>query len=170
MSPSDAGIGQHLLDDLRRAYAGDAWYGPPLVALLRDVPGSAAAARPIPGAHSIWEVVLHLTSWTREVTRRLRGAPPRPPVEGDWPDVGEPGDWSWLAAREALAEAQRDAEAAVAAFDPARWHERVGGAERDATLGSGVSFATMVSGLAQHHAYHGGQIGLLRKGVLAAAL
>jgi hypothetical protein len=168
VSPSDAGIGQHLLDDLRRAYAGDAWHGPALTTVLRDVPGSAAAARPIAHGHSIWEIVLHLTSWTREVTRRLRGASPRAPVEGDWPEVGEPGDWSWLAAREALAEAQRDAEAAVAAFDPGRWQEPVGG-ERDAPLGSGVTFAVMVSGLAQHHAYHGGQIALLRKGVLPAA-
>ena len=40
---------------------------------------------PIPGAHTIWEIVLHLTAWTREVDRRVLGGEPRFPEEGDWP-------------------------------------------------------------------------------------
>ena len=47
-------------------------------------------------------------------------------------------------------------------FAEDRWSEPVGTA-RDAPLGTGVSFAAMVAGLVQHDAYHGGQIGLLRK-------
>jgi hypothetical protein len=50
----------------------------------------------------------------------------------------------------------------VRAFPAKRWTERVGGA-RDAPLGTGVTYAAMVSGLLQHSGYHGGQIGLLRR-------
>jgi hypothetical protein len=51
---------------------------------------------------------------------------------------------------------------AVRRYPAERWARRVGG-ERDAPLGTGVTYAEMVQGLLQHDAYHGGQIGLLRK-------
>jgi hypothetical protein len=50
----------------------------------------------------------------------------------------------------------------VARVPEARWRDQVGG-ERNAALGTGVSYAAMLAGLVQHDAYHGGQVGLLRK-------
>lgn len=41
----------------------------------------------------------------------------------------------------------------------------MGGAARDLPLGTGVSFHVMLRGLAQHDAYHTGQISLLKKGL-----
>ncbi|MDF1506305.1 DinB family protein, partial [Roseisolibacter sp. H3M3-2] len=75
-----------LADTLRRSVDGHAWHGPSLVELLEGVDAHAAATRAVPGAHTIWELVLHLTAWTREVARRVDGAAPAMPVEGDWPD------------------------------------------------------------------------------------
>ena len=37
------------------------------------------------------------------------------------------------------------------------------GTDRDAPLGSGVSYAAMMQGLLQHDAYHLGQVALLKK-------
>ena len=47
--------------------------------------------------------------------------------------------------------------------------ERSGGSisDRDAALGTGVTHRAMVNGLVQHHAYHTGQIVLLRKALQA---
>jgi hypothetical protein len=67
---------RRLADELRRAWEGPVWHGPALGELLEEVTAAEAAAHPIPGAHSIWEIVLHATGWAREVDRRLRGGEP----------------------------------------------------------------------------------------------
>jgi uncharacterized damage-inducible protein DinB len=151
-----------LVDDLRRAYGGNAWHGLALVELLRGVTAADAAAHPLAGSHSIWEIVLHMTAWTREVARRLRGGAVQQPLEGDWPPVGETTDQTWTAALADLAAAHADLEQAVLAFPEERLDSMVG-PERDPALGTGVSYRVTVSGLAQHDAYHGGTIAMLKR-------
>jgi hypothetical protein len=68
-----------LATDLERAVSGQPWHGPSLAMLLEGVTARDAAAHPIAGAHSIWELALHLTAWTDEVARRLGGAAPSEP-------------------------------------------------------------------------------------------
>jgi hypothetical protein len=151
-----------LSEQVRLAEAGPAWHGAALAENLDGIDAAQAASRPVPEAHSIWEIVLHLTGWTREVARRLQGGRPGQPVEGDRPAVGRVSEEAWGRTRAALSEAHSGLADAVGRFPESRWTEQVGG-ERDAPLGTGVSYAAMVAGLAQHAAYHGGQIGLLRK-------
>ena len=152
-----------LYGDLARAYDGEPWHGPSITALLADVDALTAAARPIPDAHSVWELVLHLAAWTGEVARRLRGEPPAEPAEGDWPPVAAPrDDAAWREARARLAAAQADFLAALAACPEERLRSIVG-QTGNPTVGSGLTYAAMVSGLAQHYAYHGGQVAVLKR-------
>jgi hypothetical protein len=58
-----------FLDQSRRILDGDPWYGAAIMEVLEGITHQQAAARPIPGAHNIWELVLHMTGWVREVTR-----------------------------------------------------------------------------------------------------
>ena len=51
---------------------------------------------------------------------------------------------------------------AVESMDEDRLMDVIGNA-RDRSLGSGVSRYVSLHGLVQHHAYHGGQIALLKK-------
>ena len=157
MSPIDV-----LADLWRRSCWSDPWHGSSLGALLRDVDAATAAAHPIEGGHSIWEVVLHLTGWTDEVTRRLAGHAPAMPQAGDWPAPAEPGAVRWRETLDALAEAQGRLERAIVGFPADRLAELVGH-ERDAPLGTGVSYEGLIQGSLQHNAYHGGQIALLRR-------
>jgi len=53
---------QRLEEQLERALEGEAWHGPSLLEVLEGVSAHQAAAHPIAGAHSIWELVLHLCS------------------------------------------------------------------------------------------------------------
>ena len=62
-----------LEGQLRSAFEGPAWHGPAVLELLRDVTPAEAATRPIGGAHTIWELVLHLTACYDLVLRRMRG-------------------------------------------------------------------------------------------------
>ena len=157
MSPTEV-----LADQWRRSCWSDPWHGSSLGALLRDVDAATAAAHPIEGRHTIWEVVLHLTGWTDEVARRLEGHAPAMPQAGDWPHPVEATAPNWQRVLDALAEAQGRLERSIVAFPAERLAERVGH-ERDAPLGTGVSFEGLIQGALQHNAYHGGQIALLRR-------
>ena len=160
-----------IAGELERGFAGQPWHGPSVTSVLQGVTAAEAAARPLPAAHSIWEIVLHMTGWTREVARRLHGGEPAMPAGGDWPAppaAGDPAlpalDIAWERAVAALHEAHREVIAALAAFPEERLREHVGLGWHDLPLGTGVPYRVMLHGLAQHHAYHAGQIAVLRKG------
>ena len=148
---------------LREAIDGTPWHGPSLRSALDGIDVAAAAARPIAQAHSAWEIVLHLTGWTREVANRLEGKGPGPPALGDWPEIGPVDEGRWNAARDDLFSAHEELVAALGRFPESRLSDRIGGA-RDAPLGTGVSYREMILGALQHDAYHSGQIALLKKG------
>ena len=156
------GLGAFLSDQVLLAHDGPAWHGAALAENLHGLTAPEAAARPVAGGHSIWEIVLHAAAWAGEVRRRLEGGRPSLPAEGDWPPVTDASARAWTAAREHLRASHEALALAVGAFPQRRWSERVGG-EPDAPLGTGVTYAAMVSGLLQHSGYHGGQIGLLRR-------
>jgi uncharacterized damage-inducible protein DinB len=151
-----------LIRQLEATHQGDPWYGTSREKLLEGITAVQASAKPVPGGHSIWEQVLHMTAWTREVTRRVRGAEPKPPVEGDWPAPRTGTEPEWSDAREDLARAHRELIAALGAQPPGRWTQPVG-PTREPGLGTGLSVIEMVIGLAQHEAYHIGQIAMLRR-------
>lgn len=157
--PSSAAYLANLLD---RGYREDPWHGPPTAELLRDLDAHTAAARPVAEGHSIWELVLHMTGWQGEVQLRLGGASPTYPAEGDWPEVGEPSEERWQAARAALKASTERLQAAIAALTEDALDRRVGVA-RDRPLGAGVTLRDTILGIVQHNAYHSGQIALLRR-------
>jgi uncharacterized damage-inducible protein DinB len=146
---------------LRKAVSGDPWHGSSLGRLLEGI-DAATAARPLENAHSIWEIVLHLTGWTREVARRLSGVEPGQPARGDWPATGPVDEESWSRAKSDLLAAHEELAAALERLPSSMLEERVG-LERDAPLGTGVTYREMVLGALQHDSYHGGQISLLKK-------
>jgi uncharacterized damage-inducible protein DinB len=129
--------------------------------LLRDVDAGQAARRPVGGGHSIWEIVLHLTAWQREVARRLEGEPPGLPAEGDWPPAPEPTPAAWRQAVESLAGATQALALAAGRLDATQRDRRVG--ESDRPLGTGVTIGEMLVGILQHNAYHSGQVALLKR-------
>lgn len=151
-----------IVDQLQRAYNGDAWYGPSVRAALESVDARHADRRPEPTAHTICEIVLHMTAWTREVTRRLRVGIAQEPEEGDWPAATAAGDHDWRAIVAALDEANAELVRAMSALDDGQLEDRIGDV-RDRALGSGVSRYVTLHGVIQHHVYHAGQISLLTK-------
>jgi uncharacterized damage-inducible protein DinB len=151
-----------IVDQLQRAFSGDAWYGPSVRAALEGVHAREAVARPEPAAHTICEIVLHMTAWTREVTRRLRLGIAHEPEPGDWPVAAAADEEGWTAILAALDAANRELVEVIAALDEAHLQHRIGDV-RDRALGSGVSRYVTLHGLVQHHVYHAGQISLLKK-------
>jgi uncharacterized damage-inducible protein DinB len=151
-----------LRQELHQVYDGDPWHGSSITAVLDGINAEVAAMRSIPGAHSIWEIVLHMAAWTREVASRVGGADAKNPPE-DWPAPRfGGGEQAWQLAKDDLAAAQRELEDAVNAIQPKdllRWV----GDQRDPALGTGMPVGTVIRGLIQHHTYHEGQIALLKR-------
>jgi uncharacterized damage-inducible protein DinB len=147
-----------LEGQVRRAFEGEAWHGPAVLEILADVSVEAAAAHPIPGSHSIWEIVLHLAATYRVVLRRIQGHSGSLSPEEDWPAVGAPEAERWHEAVEELRRLNREVRLAILAFAEDRL---------DQVLAAGHSSAYLhFAGLPQHDAYHAGQIALLRKALV----
>ncbi len=151
-----------IIDQLEREYDGDPWHGSPLTSILEGVTAEKAAAKPAAGAHSIWELVLHMTAWKGEVRRRLSGAPASDPEEGDWPAAGPqtPARWS-----DALARLKAAHDALIAAIRqlPENGLFESTNDPRNRPLGTGVSYYVLLHGIVQHDVYHSGQIAILKK-------
>jgi hypothetical protein len=147
---------ERIEDQLRRGMEGEAWHGPAVLELLAGVTWAQAQARPIAGAHSIWELVLHLGGAYRLVIRRLRGDATQLGPDEDWPPVPEPTEGNWRAAVEGLRSLNAEARRAVAGFDPDRLDEPL---VADPPYPAHTQFV----GLTQHDLYHAGQIALLKR-------
>jgi uncharacterized damage-inducible protein DinB len=123
-----------LREDLRSVYDGSPWHGSSIRDVLTGVDAESAALKSIPNAHTIWELVLHMTGWTREVASRVRGADAKSPPE-DWPTPRTGGgEAAWQSAQDELAAAHKDLGKAVDSLQPEdllRWI----GDQRDITRG-----------------------------------
>jgi uncharacterized damage-inducible protein DinB len=153
---------ERIVDQLQREHNGDPWHGSPLLQILNGVSVEEAAARPVRGAHSIWELVLHVTAWKNEVRHRVNGRLAGEPEEGDWPMVGDPSPARWADALDKLQAAHERLEADVRAFPESRLFEPTND-PRNRELGTGVSYYTLLHGIAQHDVYHAGQIAILKR-------
>jgi uncharacterized damage-inducible protein DinB len=153
-----------IVDQLEREHSGDPWHGSPLSVILEGISHEQAAAARLAGAHSIWELVLHITGWKNEVRHRLSGAPAREPEHGDWPPVGSPTAERWIEAREKLELSHRLLVSAVKDFPEPKLFIPSNDA-RDRERGVGVSYYELLHGIVQHDVYHAGQIAILKKGL-----
>jgi uncharacterized damage-inducible protein DinB len=144
---------RRLEDQLRRACEGEAWHGPSLLEALDGVTPEQAAARPIPGAHTILELVLHLAGTYRLVLRRLNGDGRQLAPAEDWPPASAD---HWPAAVRELKRLHDELMRAVAGFPEGRL-------DRPLVLEAPYTAYTQFIGTTQHDLYHAGQILLLRR-------
>ncbi len=150
-----------IRDELERMYQGPAWHGPSLLEALHGVGAGEAAARPLPGAHSIYELTHHVAAWIDEVRSRLLGAAPGQPAVGDWPPANVAVDeHAWREALGRLDAVHHALLETLATFRDAQL-ERTYPSVDPNTPGV-VTFYVLLHGLVQHNAYHAGQMVLLR--------
>ncbi len=143
-------------DQLKRAFEGKAWHGPSVSEVLAGVTAEQAAARPIIGAHSIWELVLHIATWERVGRRRIQElAPIDVSDDEDWPAVGDTSEAAWTSTLEELRRHHEALRAAIRELDEARLD--------DIVPGTTYSVYFLLHGVIQHDLYHAGQIALLKK-------
>ena len=145
-----------LAKQIERTVTGPMWHGPALTDVLDGVTHEPAAARPIPSAHSIWELVLHIAAWAEIANARVHGQSlGDPTADEDWPTVSANGAEAWRLATDRMRESYRQLAAAARELGDDQLDARVAGLE--------YSVDFLLRGVVEHGTYHGGQIALLRK-------
>lgn len=147
---------QRIDEQMKRAFEGPAWSGPSVLEALEGVTAARAARRPIRGAHSIWEIALHIAVWQDVVRRRALGEKFNPTDAQDWPAVKVKTQAAWSAALRKLKSTHKALREVLATYDDARL---------DVPMVPGGSTAyVQFHGAIQHDLYHAGQIAVLKKG------
>lgn len=155
-----------IADQLGRMAEGEAWHGASIREALEGITPAQAASRPIGNAHTIWEIVHHMTAWAAEVEARLRRDARALVGSADWPPVTKTDAAAWTAAKDALTQAHVRLRMTIREFPPSRLGDPV----PNPTDAASVSFYVMLHGLAQHDAYHTGQIAMLKKALIGSAV
>jgi uncharacterized damage-inducible protein DinB len=147
---------RQLANHIKRTVTGPMWHGPSLDEVLAGVSHETAAAQPIAGAHSIWELVLHVTVWADIARARLQGERISDPPPGqDWPSAGQTTAAAWTSAIERMRESHSALASDVKQLDDARLAEKITGLD--------YTVSNLLHGVIEHGTYHGGQIAILKK-------
>ena len=146
-----------------KALEGDAWHGPSVLETLEGVTVEQAAAHPIAGAHSIWELVLHLCGTYDLVLRRLGGDGRQLTKSEDWPSVPEARAENWSDSVRVLKQLNEDLREAIRSFP-------VEDLDQPLVPEAPYTAYTQFIGITQHNLYHAGQIALLKKALLVDLL
>ena len=159
-----ASIQRLLAENLQPAPGRRGWHGGPTpLGALRGVGADQAVWRPGLGRKCIWELALHIAYWKYAVRRRLEGAEggrreerfPRSP--SNWPSTpAEPDAAAWAADVQLLRDEHVRLVETVRRISPA-WLDRKPPGSRQWTYGE------LIVGVAQHDAYHTGQMQLVKR-------
>ena len=148
-----------IRDQFRRAFDGDAWHGPSVMALLNGVTAAQAAAHPVPGVHSIWELTEHIRAWEGACLRRLNGDPAQLPQEEDWVPLSDFSEAAWEKTKQELRDTHERLLQAIGVVDESRLDQPI--IDHPEIKFSSV-YVTLHGGV-QHDLYHAGQIAILKK-------
>src|SRR5207245_2464097 len=111
-----------------------------------------ASTRPLPSAHTIWELVLHIELWARVALEASQGIP-MPKLYGtekDWDPAAVGDEAAWTRAKQNLFQTCEQLAHAMEGFTDSRLQDTVPGRRYD--------FYYLFHGIVQHSLYHGGQI------------
>ena len=132
------------------------------MALLNGVTAAQAAAHPISGVHSIWELTEHIRAWEGACLRRLNGDPAQLPPEEDWVPLSDFSEAAWEKTKQELRDTHEQLLQAIGAVDESRLDQPI--IDHPEIKFSSV-YVTLHGGV-QHDLYHAGQIAILKKALV----
>ncbi|MBX9601600.1 MAG: DinB family protein [Bryobacteraceae bacterium] len=149
---------RRFCDQLKRSYEGHAWHGPGVRESVEGLTAAQAAMRPLASAHTIWEIVLHITAWEEAALRVLEGQEiGEMPDEQNFPPMPAVSEEAWHQALGHLESVHRRL------LEDA--HDVTAEELTQTVPGKQYSLYFLLHGVVQHNVYHAGQIVLLRKAI-----
>lgn len=152
--------GEKLQQELEKVLLGQPWYGSPIYNILSKITFESAYEKPLPAAHNVAEILLHMLSWTEEVMDRLNGMTAGTPSSGDWPDPGAPDEQKWKMWIDDLKLANVNLSKIIRDFPEEQWTNLIDDKRGNEPV---TTYEELVYGFIQHQIYHAGQIALLVK-------
>ncbi len=156
---------QRIANQYQRAFNGEAWHGPSVISILEGVTAAQAAAHPIPGAHSIWELTLHIAAWENAIARRLRGDRAQLSDSEDWPKIDDTSEEAWKSTVQHLIKNHQALLDEISRVDQDKLERSI---IEDPDQPFSSIYVTLHGGV-QHDLYHAGQIAILKKALYSAA-
>ncbi|MBV9072715.1 MAG: DinB family protein [Acidobacteria bacterium] len=153
--------GQRMAELYRSIYEGDrqgeAWHGPALKPLLKNVTADQAAQPPKVGSHSILQLVLHMAYWEEVMLRRFNGEDVIAPLNSpdDWPSNRKVTAEEWQAALRRLDSSHHAMRAAIANCPDEKLDQIVPGKNHN--------FYAVLHGIIHHCVYHSAQAAILKR-------
>lgn len=147
-----------IAKQMQLAFDDSPWYGPSLHSLLDDIPRRRIHERPIPGGHSIAELLTHMAHWKEVALRRLDGDPVPEANASDWP-VLDPKVATYAVLRKRVDTAYVRLTDRLAEFSDEDLRAPV--------AGNRLTRLQLLHGVLQHDVYHTGQLALLLKALQA---
>ena len=141
---------KQIADAYRAVTLKGAWYGPTLAELLAKTSPEEAIKPPVPGAHSISELLQHLLLWNERVRNTSDSTPmPKWEAEKEWAEPSIP--WNELVAR--WNKSRHLLEERIQNFPAADLTKQV--------PGRNYPYSTLLPGIVQHTIYDSGQIAMV---------
>lgn len=143
-------------DHFREIYDGSPWYGDNIVTKMDRLTDDTAFARPVPGMHSVAEVVSHMTYWRQSLIARLRqdsSFKASVNSEDNWKSLERLKAQGWDTVRGAFVATQESILSLLS-------QQSDDILEREYSDGSTYDY--LIRGVIQHDVYHIGQVGLIR--------
>lgn len=147
-----------IAQQMQFAQNGASWHGPNLEEILLGIDAQQAASHPIEGAHSIWELVLHIIAWREFGIRMLNGEGDYDPdhdMRLNFPSIPSVNVENWSQTQTDLRNSCQRLSEKIASFEDEKLAEKVPIRTYD--------FYKLMHGVVQHDLYHAGQIILLKK-------
>jgi uncharacterized damage-inducible protein DinB len=146
---------ERIVEQYDRALHGGAWHGDSVWEILATVSPEQAFRRLSPKAHTVWELVSHMTFWETAVYRRLKKLPPQNKAELNFPAMPEASAEHWERALEGLRRSNEEFRKALLEISESQLDKPLSAPE--------YTVYVEVNGVIQHHLYHAGQIALLSR-------
>ncbi|HRQ42116.1 MAG TPA: hypothetical protein PLD25_29710 [Chloroflexota bacterium] len=139
---------------LEQTFEGKPYYCPSLLSTLEHIPADIAIRKPRWSAHSIWDVVVHLTAELNYAHTVIDGtAEAWIAGETTWPAITDTSPAAWQKASAELKKANRALGHAVKQLDDSILEQK--------PVPVRGPFYLMLHGTIQHNVFHAGQISLL---------
>ena len=130
-----------LFSDL---YSGSPWIDINITGSVSDLTATEAAAKPIEGLHSVWEIVNHIIDWRMNVLRRVKGEVLKTPAHNYFKPVAKVSAMAWQQTLEALEKSQHEWM---------KWLSDVSSGELELVYAvNGLTYYEHIQGILQHDA------------------
>ena len=153
---------ERIANQINLAYCEGFWGGGSIRDLFRSLEASEAASYPISGAHSAWEIALHLSVWHDIFRGRIAGEDLEYIFETDWPTPAVKREANWIATLDDLENSHKVLLDSVLNLKIEDLYKLV--------PGKIFTVYEMLHGISQHDFYHAGQVMILKKAILATSM